>query len=46
MAIRVAVTGRVATPPLFETLVALGYARTIDRLTRAYSVLSAVGAGT
>ncbi len=46
MAIRVAVTGRTATPPLFETLVALGFGRTIERLTHAYSVLSAVGAGT
>ena len=46
MAIRVAVTGRTATPPLFETLVALGYQRTLDRLAYAHSVLSAVGAGT
>ena len=35
MAIRVAVTGRTATPPLFDTLVALGYERTLDRLDRA-----------
>jgi glutamyl-tRNA synthetase len=35
MAIRVAVTGRTATPPLFETLVALGFARTLARLARA-----------
>jgi glutamyl-tRNA synthetase len=34
MAIRVAVTGRTATPPLFDTLVALGYERTLDRLDR------------
>jgi glutamyl-tRNA synthetase len=46
MAIRVAVTGRTATPPLFETLVALGSGRTIERLTHAHSVLSAVAAGT
>jgi len=32
MAIRVAVTGRTATPPLFDTLVALGLERTLDRL--------------
>jgi glutamyl-tRNA synthetase len=46
MAIRVAVTGRTATPPLFETLVALGYRRTLERLDYAHNVLSAVGAGT
>lgn len=46
MAIRVAVTGRTATPPLFETLVALGFRRTLERLGHAHSVLSAVGAGT
>ena len=46
MAIRVAVTGRTATPPLFETLVALGYRRTLERLAHAHGVLSAVGAAT
>ena len=35
MAIRVAVTGRTATPPLFDTLVALGYERTLQRLDAA-----------
>jgi nondiscriminating glutamyl-tRNA synthetase len=40
MAIRVAVTGRTATPPLFETLVALGYARTLDRFDRAVAALA------
>jgi glutamyl-tRNA synthetase len=35
MTIRVAVTGRTATPPLFDTLVALGYERTLERLDRA-----------
>ncbi|MFL5771468.1 MAG: glutamate--tRNA ligase [Chloroflexota bacterium] len=35
MAIRVAVTGRTATPPLFDTLVALGYERALERLDRA-----------
>jgi len=40
MAIRVAVTGRTATPPLFDTLVALGYERAIERLDRAIDVAS------
>ena len=40
MAIRVAVTGRTATPPLFETLVALGRDRTLARLDRALRVIS------
>ena len=39
MAIRVAVTGRTATPPLFDTLVALGRERTLERLDRAIEVL-------
>jgi nondiscriminating glutamyl-tRNA synthetase len=39
MAIRVAVTGRTATPPLFDTLVALGRQRVLDRLDRALAVL-------
>ena len=39
MAIRVAVTGRTATPPLFDTLVALGRDRTLDRLDRAIATL-------
>jgi glutamyl-tRNA synthetase len=39
MAIRVAVTGRTATPPLFDTLVALGQERTLDRLDRAIAAL-------
>jgi glutamyl-tRNA synthetase len=42
MAIRVAVTGRTATPPLFDTLVALGYERTIERLDAARLTLDAV----
>lgn len=40
MAIRVAVTGRTATPPLFDTLVALGRDRTLARLDRAIDILS------
>jgi glutamyl-tRNA synthetase len=39
MAIRVAVTGRTATPPLFDTIVALGRARTLERLDRAIASL-------
>jgi glutamyl-tRNA synthetase len=40
MAIRVAITGRTATPPLFDTLVALGYERTLGRLDRAIEMLA------
>ena len=40
MAIRVAVTGRTATPPLFDTLVALGRDRVLARLDRALEVLT------
>jgi glutamyl-tRNA synthetase len=39
MAIRVAVTGRTATPPLFDTLVALGRDRTLARIDRAIGLL-------
>ena len=39
MAIRVAVTGRTATPPLFDTLVALGYERSLRRLDAAREAL-------
>ena len=41
MAIRVAVTGRTATPPLFDTLVALGRDRALRRIDRALEVLAA-----
>jgi glutamyl-tRNA synthetase len=41
MAIRVAVTGRTATPPLFETLVALGHDRSLARLARARDLVAA-----
>jgi glutamyl-tRNA synthetase len=41
MAIRVAVTGRTATPPLFDTLVALGAERTLERTDRALAALTA-----
>lgn len=40
MAIRVAVTGRTATPPLFDTLVALGRDRSLARLDAAIASLS------
>jgi glutamyl-tRNA synthetase len=39
MAIRVAVTGKTATPPLFDTLVALGYERALARLDAARAAL-------
>ena len=42
MAIRVAVTGRTATPPLFDTIVALGYERTLARLDMAIQKLAGV----
>jgi glutamyl-tRNA synthetase len=41
MAIRVAVTGRTATPPLFDTLVALGRDRALARLDAAIEVVAA-----
>ena len=41
MAIRVAVTGRTATPPLFDTLVALGRDRAVGRLDAAIAALGA-----
>jgi len=41
MAIRVAVTGRTATPPLFDTLVALGYERSLRRLDAAREAVEA-----
>jgi nondiscriminating glutamyl-tRNA synthetase len=43
MAIRVAVTGRTATPPLFDTLVALGYGRTLGRLDEAIAIVERAG---
>jgi glutamyl-tRNA synthetase len=41
MAIRVAVTGRKAAPPLFDTLVAVGRTRTLKRLRAARDLLLA-----
>jgi len=40
MAIRVAITGRTAAPPLFDTLVALGRERVLERLDRAIEILA------
>ena len=45
MAIRVAVTGRTATPPLFDTLVALGRERTLARLDAAVDALEPTAGG-
>ena len=45
MALRVAITGRTATPPLFDTMVALGQDRTLARLDQAVDVLAARGPG-
>ncbi|MBP1705334.1 MAG: glutamyl-tRNA synthetase [Chloroflexi bacterium] len=39
MAIRVALTGKTATPPLFESMVALGREQTLERLARAIDTL-------
>ena len=41
MAIRVATTGQTATPPLFDTLVALGRERTLARIDAAIARLGA-----
>ena len=43
MTVRVAVTGRTATPPIFDTLVALGIERTLERLDRARRLLAIDG---
>jgi len=45
MAIRVAVTGRTVTPPLFDMMVALGCERTLARFDRAIEKLKAVTPG-
>lgn len=42
MAIRVAITGRTATPPLFDTMVAIGHERTLERLRAAIGRLEPV----
>ena len=40
MAIRVAISGRTATPPLFESMIALGRDRTLARLEKAARLLT------
>jgi glutamyl-tRNA synthetase len=45
MAIRVATTGKTATPPLFDTLVALGRDRTLARLDAAIASLAELAGG-
>jgi glutamyl-tRNA synthetase len=40
MAIRVAITGRSATPPLFDVMVAIGYEATLGRLEAAAALLA------
>lgn len=45
MAIRVATTGRTATPPLFDTLVAIGRERVLARLDAAAAAVARIGAG-
>jgi len=45
MAIRVAVTGRTATPPLFDTLVCLGPVSTLVRIDAARGLLEEMGTG-
>jgi glutamyl-tRNA synthetase len=42
MAVRVAVTGRTTAPPLFDSMVALGYERTLSRLDAAREALAPV----
>ncbi len=42
MCIRVAVTGRTATPPLFDTMVAIGHDRTVARLRAAADLLRSI----
>ncbi len=39
MMIRVAVTGKKATPPLFETMEVLGKEQTLSRLGQAHSAI-------
>ena len=41
MPIRLAITGKTATPPLFETMVVLGRERTLTRLASAIGILAA-----
>ena len=43
MAVRVAVTGRTVTPPLFDTIVAPGREKTLVRLKRARNLVELQG---
>jgi glutamyl-tRNA synthetase len=45
MALRIATTGKTATPPLLEIFVALGYERTLARLDRGRQRLEAAPPG-
>ena len=45
MAIRVATTGRTATPPLFDTLVAIGRERVLVRLEAAAGAVAGLPSG-
>jgi glutamyl-tRNA synthetase len=42
MAMRVAITGRTATPPLFDVMVALGYDATLRRLATAADLAATI----
>ncbi len=44
MAIRVAITGRRATPPLFDVMLAIGYDTTVSRLQAARELAAAIPA--
>ncbi len=44
MAMRVALTGRTATPPIFDVMSALGYETTLDRLAAASELAAAIAA--
>ena len=40
MAVRIALTGKTATPPLFETMEVLGKEKTLSRVKKALALLS------
>jgi glutamyl-tRNA synthetase len=42
MAVRVAITGRTASPPLFDVMVAIGYESTITRLEAAQQLAASI----
>ena len=43
MAVRVAITGRRATPPLFDVMAAIGYEPTLERLRAAAALAATIG---